>query len=134
MQQKVLAAGYSRGQFEEAQKEWMKYGVAIHWEKSISDAVLELLDHNDYQLIILFCDKGDYLALLEVIRELAKAPILVIRPRYDGEEKILAINAGADEYIGWPETEGESVASGRALIRRSKEAGLLGKPPFTVLN
>lgn len=134
MQQKVLAAGYSRGQFEEAQREWMKYGVAIHWEKSISDAVLELLDHNDYQLIILFCDKGDYLALLEVIRELAKAPILVIRPQYDGEEKILAINAGADEYIGWPETEGESVASGRALIRRSKEAGLLGKPPFTVLN
>ena len=42
----------------------------------------------------------------------------------------MAINAGTDEYIGWPETEGESVASGRALIRRSKEAGLFGKAPF----
>ena len=54
MQQKVLAAGYSRGQFEEAQREWMKYGTAVHREESISDAVRELLDHNDYQLIILF--------------------------------------------------------------------------------
>lgn len=134
MQQKVLAAGYSRSQFEEAQREWMKYGAAVHREESISGAVRELLDHNDYQLVILFCGKGDFLALLEVIRGLTKAPILVIRPQYDGGEKILAIDAGADEYIGWPETAGEGVASGRALMRRSREAGLWEKPPFTVLN
>ena len=133
MQQKVLAAGYSRAQFDEAQKEWMKYGVTIHGEADISDVVLELVEHNDYQLIILFCE-GDFLALLEVIRGLAEAPVLVIRPQYDGAEKVMAINAGADEYIGWPETAGESVASGRALIRRCEGTGLQGRPFFTVLN
>lgn len=41
----------------------------------------------------------------------------------DGEEKITAIDAGADEYIQWPDTIQESVASARALIR-----------PYTELN
>lgn len=125
--QKILAAGYSRPQFDEAQKEWMKYGVTIHGEADISDVVLELVEHNDYQLIILFCE-GDFLALLEVIRGLAEAPVLVIRPQYDGAEKVMAINAGADEYIGWPETAGESVASGRALIRRCEGTGFRAGP------
>lgn len=49
MQQKVLTAGYSRSQFDEARREWMKYGVAAHREADLSDAVLELLDHNDYR-------------------------------------------------------------------------------------
>ena len=134
MQQKVLTVGYSRSQFEEAQREWGKYSIAAHREEDITDAVLELSGHKDYQLVILSCGRGDSPALLEVVRGMVEAPILIISPRYDGAEKIRMIDVGADEYIGWPETAGESVASGRALIRRSRETGLLEKPFFTVLN
>lgn len=49
---------------------------------------------------------------------LTNAPILVIKDKYDGEEKMAAIKAGADEYIQWPETMQESMASCYALIRR----------------
>lgn len=48
MQQKVLTVGYSRSQFEEAQREWGKYGIAAHREEDITDAVLELSGHKDY--------------------------------------------------------------------------------------
>ena len=47
MQQKVLTVGYSRSQFEEAQREWGKYGIAAHREEDITDAVLELSGHKD---------------------------------------------------------------------------------------
>ena len=58
MQQKVLTVGYSRSQFEEAQREWGKYGIAAHREEDITDAVLELSGHKDYQLVILSCGRG----------------------------------------------------------------------------
>jgi len=46
-----------------------------------------------------------------------------LNEKYIGTEKIAAIEAGADEYIQWPETMQEFVSSCYALIRR-----------FTVLN
>ena len=50
-------------------------------------------------------------------------PILVLSSNYNASEKLEAIQSGADEYLAYPLTIEEIVASGRALIRR-----------YTVLN
>lgn len=73
---------------------------------------------NDYLLVAIFSKDTDYLAQVKIVRSLTKAPILILKQLYDGMEKVAAIEAGADEYIQWPDTVEESVASGRALIRR----------------
>lgn len=90
-------------------------------EAGTSEAILELSKHNHhsrYMLVSIFSKDTDYLASLKVIRGLTEAPILIIKNKYDGTEKIRAVEAGADEYICWPDSIGECVASGRALIRR----------------
>ena len=51
-----------------------------------------------------------------------------MRHQYDGVEKIAAIEAGADEYIQWPDTVPEGVASCRALIRRYTGVKPVRKP------
>lgn len=52
----------------------------------------------------------------------------------DGEEKITAIDAGADEYIQWPDTIQEGVASVRALIRRYTELNRQDDGRLTILS
>ena len=118
----------------------MKYGVTIHGEADISDAILEILEHNDYQLIILFCE-GDFLALLEVIRGLAETPVLVIRPQYDGAEKVMATNAGAgrvythEQICGhiWGEEGGISGGALWNLVSRLRTKIACGGGDGTVL-
>lgn len=91
---------------------------------SPSEAIGELAKWNEYLL----------LASLKILRSLTKAPILVMRHQYDGTEKIAAIEAGADEYIQWPDTVPEGVASSRALIRRYTLLNQLENRPLNILS
>lgn len=114
----ILAVGYDKEKFNDTQREWLKYGVFIRMT-DMQKAVNKLSVDNSYLLVAIFSDGSeDYLALLKLIRGLTKAPIIVMKHQYDGAEKVAAIEAGADEYIEWPDTIQEAVASGRALIRR----------------
>ncbi len=69
-------------------------------------------------LVIAFRNCLEDISDLKNIRSLTEAPIIVFAQKYNGEEKISTIDAGADEYIEYPETIWEAVASCRALIRR----------------
>ena len=121
MEKWVLAVGYSKEKFNETQREWLKYGVFIRMAADMQEGIRELSKKHDYLLLAIFSDSPDYLSLLKIMRSLTKAPILVMKHCYDGVEKIAAIEAGADEYIEWPDSIEEAVASGRALIRRYTE-------------
>lgn len=121
MEKWVLAVGYDKEKFNAAQRECLNYGVFIRMSANFAEAVGELAKQNDYLLIAVFSDGPDFLHPLKILRSLTKAPILVLRHKYDGAEKIAAIEAGADEYIQWPATTLEGVASCRALIRRYTE-------------
>lgn len=118
MERWALAVGYDIEQFNVTQRECLNYGVFIRMAADLPEAVQELTKSHDYMLVAIFSDTSDYLAALNVIRDLTKAPILIMKHQYDGTEKIAAIEAGADEYIQWPNTIQEGVASARALIRR----------------
>ena len=121
MERWVLAVGYDIEKFNETQREWLKYGIFIRMAAYMQEGICELSKKHDYLLLAIFSDSSDYLPPLKIMRSLTKAPILVMKHRYDGAEKIAAIEAGADEYIQWPDTIQESVASGRALLRRYTE-------------
>lgn len=121
MEKWVLTVGYDREKFSEAQRESLKYGIFIRMAADTSAAVAELAKQQSFLLVALFSDGPDFLQPLKILRSLTKAPILVMRHRYEGAEKVAAIEAGADEYIQWPDTIPEGVASCRALIRRYTE-------------
>lgn len=117
----VLTVGYDKEKFNDAQCETLKYGIFIRMAADLPAAIAELAKQNNFLLVVLFSDVPDFLHPVKTLRSLTKAPILVMRRQYHGTEKIKAIEAGADEYIQWPDTIPEGVASCRALIRRYTE-------------
>ena len=61
-----------------------------------------------------------------VIRELrgwSRVPVLVLSARHGSEDKVQALDAGADDYITKPFGLDELLARLRALLRRSVEPG-----------
>jgi two-component system KDP operon response regulator KdpE len=59
-------------------------------------------------------------AVVMAIREWSKMPILVLSVRDAEGEKILALDAGADDYVTKPFSTGELLARLRALLRNRK--------------
>jgi two-component system KDP operon response regulator KdpE len=63
---------------------------------------------------------------VEVIRELrgwTRVPILVLSARHASDEKVLALDAGADDYVTKPFGMDELLARLRAAVRRAEPAG-----------
>lgn len=121
MEKWVLAIGYDNEKFNDTQREWLKYGVFIYMAADMADGIQELSKEHDYLLVAVFSENDSYLAYLKLMRGLTKTPIIVFKRNYDGLEKVAAIEAGADEYLQWPDRVQEAVASGHALIRRYVE-------------
>lgn len=62
---------------------------------------------------------ADGVDLASELRAWISAPILVLSVRSGDEDKIAALDAGADDYLTKPFSAGELVARVRALLRRS---------------
>ena len=57
------------------------------------------------------------------LRQWSEAPIIVISAVGDEDEKIAALDAGADDYVTKPFAIGELLARLRAALRRSTTPG-----------
>lgn len=134
MEKYVLVIGYEKEKYNEIQKEWLKYGIHTHMEEEIPGALLALSRQDNYILIDIFVGDVECIIPIKMLRGLTDAPILVVKSGYSGIEKILAIEAGADEYISIPDSARESVASGRALIRRYQIPETETIQPSTILS
>lgn len=81
---------------------------------------LNLLRSNNPDLILL--DLGlpdiDGLSILDEIRKDSKVPIIIISARYQEEEKVLALDKGADDYVTKPFSTIELLARIRVALRR----------------
>lgn len=119
----VLIIGHDKEKFNKIQMECLDCNLLLRMVNKIGQATSELTQSNRYLLIIILAEGFDILEVIESIRKLTNIPVLIMKEQYDGNEKIAAIRAGADEYIQWPEKVREGIASCYALIRR-----------FTVLN
>jgi two-component system KDP operon response regulator KdpE len=71
-------------------------------------------------IIDLVLPDGDGVDVCARLREWSDMPILVLSAVGDEDEKIRALNAGADDYVTKPFSPGELVARLNAVLRRSR--------------
>ncbi|MDD5272546.1 MAG: response regulator [Methylovulum sp.] len=85
------------------------------------------IKNNNPDLVIL--DLGlpdlDGISVTKRLRLLSDLPILVLSARSQEQNKIMALDAGADDYLTKPFSIGELHARLQALLRRVKRAGCL---------
>jgi two-component system KDP operon response regulator KdpE len=64
---------------------------------------------------------GDGIDFIADIRQWSAVPIIVLSARADERDKISALDAGADDYLGKPFGVGELLARVRATLRRQRQ-------------
>ncbi|MFJ3975512.1 response regulator [Streptomyces sp. NPDC090021] len=80
----------------------------------------------------------DGIDVIKAVRQTGRVPILVLSARHTSEDKIRALDAGADDYVTKPFSVDELLARLRAAVRRSEspepseETVLVTTEDFTV--
>lgn len=98
-----------------------RIGHTVDWEKDggVADEVLEV---QDYDLVILDVNLPalDGFSILKRLRQRkSKMPVLVLTARYQVDDRVDALDLGADDYLVKPFDYRELEARARALLRRS---------------
>lgn len=105
-------------------KEGYRFCVA----KEVQDAVsLFYANRPDMIILDLGLPDGDGMEVIEKVREVSEVPIIVVSARQEEQEKIRALDAGADDYVTKPFYMGELMARVRAALR--KRTGGVEKVP-----
>jgi two-component system OmpR family response regulator len=89
-------------------------------------SALEQIEGIPYDLVVLdwMLPRMDGLAVSRELRSRgARVPILMLTARGDLSERIVGLDAGADDYLVKPFDLGELMARARALVRRASNAG-----------
>lgn len=93
------------------------YGLWV--AKTVKEAVsLFYANRPDLVILDLGLPDGDGMEVIESIREIADTPVIVVSARQNEEEKIRALDAGADDYVTKPFYMGELQARIRAALRK----------------
>jgi two-component system response regulator QseB len=96
-------------------------GMTVIWVRRLSDAMtsLETAAH-DIVLLDLGLPDGDGISLLQRLRRERQAlPVLILTARDALSDKLLGLDAGADDYLVKPFALAELLSRLRALARRS---------------
>ncbi len=83
----------------------------------------------DAVVLDLLLPDGSGTDVCRALRTWSEAPIILVSAVGDDDEKIAALDAGADDYVTKPFSAGELLARLRAALRR---AGTPGEPVLTV--
>ncbi len=90
---------------------------------SLAEGLVEAQSRQpDLVLLDLGLPDGDGLTLIPRLRQFSRAPILVLSARGREEDKIAALDLGADDFVPKPFSAGELHARIRAGLRRIREA------------
>src|SRR4030081_3294189 len=92
-------------------------------EASTGEDALALLAIDDPDLVVLDLELPgiDGIEVLEHLRSFSKVPVVVLTVRDQLDDKVSALNAGADDYVVKPFEPEELIARCRAHLRRTPE-------------
>jgi two-component system KDP operon response regulator KdpE len=76
-------------------------------------------DHPDLAILDLGLPDMDGISVIKKLRQVSDLPVLVLSARSQEQNKILALDAGADDYLTKPFGTGELHARLQALLRRA---------------
>ncbi len=82
----------------------------------------------DLMLVDLGLPDGDGLTVIRSVRSWSPVPIIVLSARTMEEQKVAALDAGADDYMTKPFSAAELLARVRAALRRNVRTG--DQPPL----
>lgn len=95
----------------------------------ISEATKLLTSHNpEVMLLDLGLPDGDGIELTRRVREWSRVPIIVLSARGREEDKVLALDAGADDYLTKPFGVNELLARMRVALRHASLAAAPSAP------
>jgi two-component system KDP operon response regulator KdpE len=99
-----------------------------------TDGVVEVATRQaDVVIIDLGLPDMDGLEVIRRVREWSAVPIIVLSARGQERDKVAALDAGADDYIGKPFGAGELLARVRVALRHGAGAAREGEEaPFTI--
>lgn len=120
MKRRLMVIGSEHSLEQKMREKWDCEEFYLYHVENLKKVSEELDGGFHYSLVLIF-GEVNVMEAVRTVRRISKVPILVVRKRYDGVEKIAVLETGADEYMQYPEKREEGMASIRALIRRYTE-------------
>ena len=98
-------------------------GFEVHEAEGVQRGLIEAgTRHPDIVILDLGLPDGDGVDLIRDLRTWSDVPVLVLSARTAEDDKIAALDAGADDYLVKPFSAGELLARVRAHLRRRSAA------------
>jgi two-component system, OmpR family, response regulator len=98
-------------------------GFLVHWVATGPDAVAEATQRQfDVLLLDLMLPGRDGMDVCRELRTRTDVPIIMVTARKDEVDRILGLDAGADDYVTKPFSSRELVSRIRAVVRRARGA------------
>jgi two-component system KDP operon response regulator KdpE len=99
-------------------------GWSVHEAETMRQGLTDAATRRpDLIILDLGLPDGDGVEFLRDLRAWSKVPVIVLSARVGEQDKIMALDAGADDYLTKPFGVGELLARVRAASRRRLEAG-----------
>lgn len=98
-------------------------GCVVHEAATAKQGLMDAANRKpDLVLLDLGLPDEDGVSVIQALRNWTSLPILIFSARSAEQDKILALDAGADDYLTKPFGVGELLARVRALLRRRTQA------------
>ncbi|WP_420995255.1 two-component system response regulator KdpE [Cupriavidus sp. 30B13] len=107
-------------------------GCAVHEAETLKRGLIDAGTRQpDIVILDLGLPDGDGMTLIREMRTWTEVPVLVLSARSGEDDKIAALDAGADDYLTKPFGVGELIARVRVLLRRHARLNPQGTPLIT---
>ena len=107
----------------------------FHTAQNGSGALMEAVSYNpDVVILDLGLPDMDGVEIIKKIRGWSKVPIIVVSARAEDQDKVDALDAGADDYLTKPFSIDEFLARIRAALRRSHTEAKAGEESSVYTN
>lgn len=106
-----------------------------HTAKNGSGAILDATSYNpDVMILDLGLPDMDGMDIIKKVRGWSNLPIIVVSARSEDQDKVDALDAGADDYLTKPFSVDEFLARLRAALRRSHAEGTASEESSVYVN